>query len=109
MTLESCDEALVQAIATISQADPIIKLLQQVVQSRIKPTDAGLRAVTESWLATYRKVIETAPLSRSAMMRLDPRPRIDLLIEAGVLDPSNEAGQSLRAGFEKRLAQTPSD
>ncbi|MGQ0694318.1 MAG: hypothetical protein ACT4OL_01925 [Nitrospiraceae bacterium] len=106
---ESCEKALGQAIATISQADPIIRLLPQVMQGRIKPTDAGLRAITESWLATYRKVIETAPLRRSAMMRLDPRPRIDLLIEAGVLDPTDEAGQSLRAGFEKRLAQTPSN
>jgi hypothetical protein len=42
------------------------------------------------------------------MMRLDPRPRLEVLINAGVLDPSNEAGQSLRASFEKRLAQIPS-
>jgi hypothetical protein len=107
--LEPCEKVLSEAIATISQADPIVKLLQQVEQGRIKPTDAGLRAITESWLATYRKVIETAPLCRSAMMQLDPRPRIDLLIEAGVLDPTNEAGQSLRTGFEKRLAQMPSN
>ena len=106
---EPCDKALSEAIATISKADPIIKLLQQVEQGRIKPTDAGLRAITESWLATYLKVIETAPMRRSAMMRLDPRPRIDLLIEAGVLDPGNEAGRFLRTGFEKRLAQTPSN
>lgn len=85
-----------------------MKLLQQVTLGRMKPTDAGLRAVTESWLGTYRKVIETIPLSRLAMMRLDPRPRIDLLIDAGVLDPSNEAGQSLRTSFENRLAQAVS-
>ncbi len=100
---------LSQAIATISLFDPIIKLLQQVTLGRMKPTDVGLHAVTESWLGTYRKVIETAPLSRLSMMRLDPRPRIDLLIDAGVLNPSNEAGQSLRTSFEKRLAETPSD
>jgi hypothetical protein len=107
--LEPCEKVLSEAIATISQADPIVKLLQQVEQGRIKPTDAGLRAITESWLATYRRVIETVPLGRSAMMRLDPRPRLDLLIEAGVLDPTNEAGQSLRTAFEKRLAQLPSN
>lgn len=103
--LEPRDKELSQAIATISEADPIIKLLQQVMQGRIKPKDARLQAITESWLATYQNVIETMPLPRSAMMRLDPRPRIDLLIEVGVLHHSNEAGRSLRAGFEKRLAQ----
>lgn len=106
---ESSDSALSQAIATISQSDPIIKLLQQVTLGRMKATDAGLRAVTDSWLGTYRQVIEATPLSRQATLRLDPRPRIELLIEAGVLDPSNEAGQSLRMSFEKRLAQAGSD
>ncbi|MBI3356754.1 MAG: hypothetical protein HY038_08305 [Nitrospirae bacterium] len=106
---ESSETALSQAIATISQSDPIIKLLQQVTVGRMKPTDAGLRAITESWLGTYRKVVETPPLSRSAILRLDPRPRIDLLIDIGVLDSSNEAAQSLRRSFEKRLAEAPSD
>lgn len=106
---ESSDTALSRAVATISQSDPIIKLLVQVTLGRMKPTDAGLRAVTESWLGTYRKVIETTTLSRLGIMRIDPRPRIDLLIDAGVLDPSNEAGQSLRKSFEQRLAETPSD
>jgi hypothetical protein len=106
---KSNDTDLSQAIATISLFDPTIKLLQQVTLGRMKPTDAGLNAVTESWLGTYRKVIETAPLGRLSLMRLDPRPRIDLLIDAGVLNPSNEAGQSLRTSFENRLAETPSD
>ena len=106
---EPTDTALSQAIATISQSDPIVKLLQQVVLGRMKPTDAGLRAVTESWLGTYRKVIETIPLSRPAMLRLDPRPRIDVLVEVGVLDPSNAAGQSLQTSFEQRLAQAASE
>src|SRR5215212_5614176 len=66
------DVALPQAIATICQSDPIIKLLQQVTLGRMKPTDAGLRAVTESWLKTYRQVVETAPLSRRALARIDP-------------------------------------
>lgn len=106
---ESNAAALQQAMATISQSDPIIKLLQQVTLGRMKPTDAGLRAVTESWLRTYQKVIEAAPLSRRAMVRLDPRPRIAVLIEAGVLDPANEAGKSLQTSFDARLAQAPLD
>lgn len=106
---ESSETELARAITSIAQSDPIIKLLQQVALGRMKPTDAGLRAVTESWLSTYRKVIETMPFSGSAMMRLDPRPRLDLLIEAGVLDPTNETGKSLRASFEMRLVQAGSN
>lgn len=106
---EDQDPALRQAIATISQSDPLIKLLQQVTLGKMKPTDAGLRAVTESWLKTYQTVVETSSLGRQALMRIDPRPRIDVLIQAGVLDQANEAGQSLRRSFEQRLAQAGSD
>lgn len=101
------DTALQQAIATIGQSDPIIKLLQQVALGRMKPTDAGLRAVTESWLRTYRTVIEGTALNRQALLRLDPRPRIAVLRDAGVLDPGNETGQSLQTSFETKLAQAP--
>ncbi len=106
---ENGHEALSRAIATISNTDPLIKLLQQVKLGRSQATSLAIRAITEAWLETYRKVIETTPLSRSALVRLDPRPRIDVLIEAGVLDSSNEAGQFLRTSFENRLAQAVSE
>jgi len=99
------DLALRQAIAAICQSDPIIKLLQQVALGRMKPTDAGLRAVTESWLKTYQHVVETTSLDRQTLARIDTRPRIDVLIDAGVLDPGHEAGLSLRRAFEKQSAQ----
>ena len=98
------DAALRQAIAAICQSDPIIKLLQQVALGRMKPTDAGLRAVTESWLKTYQHVVETAALDRQTLARIDPRPRIDLLIDAGVLDASHEGARSLRHAYETRSA-----
>ncbi len=44
--MESGEQALQRAIATISQSDPLTKLLEQVKLGRMKPTDAGLRAVT---------------------------------------------------------------
>jgi hypothetical protein len=99
------DEAISLAISTVAQTDPLIKLLQQVKLGRSQATSPAVRAITESWLETYRKVIESSPLSRRFLLRLDPRPRIDVLIEAGMLDPSNEVGLSLRTSFERRLAQ----
>lgn len=106
---DSNDRTLHHAIATITQSDPLIKLLQQVAMGKMKPTDAGLRAVTESWLNTYQAVIETTPFSRQSLLRLDPRPRIDVLVQAGIIDLSHVAGQSLRHSFERILAQAESD
>jgi len=56
--MESGDQALQRAIATISQSDPHTRLLEQVKLGQMKPTDAGFRAVTGSWMGTYQKVIE---------------------------------------------------
>lgn len=103
------DSALQKAINTIAQSDPIIKLLQQVRLGRMKSSDAGLRAVTESWLRTYQSVIEAAPLNRPALLRLDPRPRVAVLVDAGVLDQEDDTSRSLQASFEHQLARAPID
>jgi len=98
--MEPNEEALHRAISTIAQSDPLIKLLQQVSLGKIEPTDAGLRAITVSWLATYQKVIEVGGLSQQDLRRLDPNPRLAVLIERGVLPGDHGAITSLRASFE---------
>ncbi|MBH0193859.1 MAG: hypothetical protein HP492_19210, partial [Nitrospira sp.] len=45
------EQTMARAIAAISHSDPLIKLLHQVRLGRMKPADAGLRAITESWLS----------------------------------------------------------
>ena len=106
---EAEDQQLRRAIDTLSQSDPIIKLLQEVKLGRMKASDAGLGAITEAWLGTYQKVLETTALSRQALVRLDPSPRVDVLIEAGILNPDHQAVSSLRVSFEKALAQAVSE
>jgi len=101
---DASEQAIRQAINTISQSDPLIKLLQEVKLGRMKPTDPGLRAITESWLGTYKKVLETSSLDRLALLRLDPLPRLDVLIDASILPPDHAAVTSLRAIFEKALS-----
>jgi len=93
-----------QAIQTLSQSDPIVKLLQQVKLGRMRPDDAGLRAVTETWLGTYRRIIEGGTLGAAALRRLDPAPRLTSLIEAGVLAADHAAVKALTEAFEKALA-----
>ena len=62
--MESGDQALQRAIATISQSDPLTKLLEQVKLRRMKPTDAGLRAATGSWIGIYQKIIESGGFTK---------------------------------------------
>jgi hypothetical protein len=47
----------------------------------MKPTDAGLRAVTGSWMGTYQKVIESGGFTSQALRCIDPNPRLAILIE----------------------------
>jgi hypothetical protein len=104
--MEPSEVALQRAISTVAQSDPLIKLLEQVRLGRMQPTDAGLRAITVSWLGTYQKVIETGGLSQHGLRRLDPMPRLAALVEAGVLPNDHQAVTSLRASFETAFKQT---
>ena len=102
--MDSDEQGLRRAIATISQSDPLIKLLNEVRHGRMKPTDAGLHAVTASWMGTYQKVIESSGFTRQALRRLDPHPRVAILIECGVLTGEQQAVADLRTSFERAVA-----
>ena len=94
-----------EAISTLSQSDPIIKLLQQVKLGRMRATDQGLLAITESWLNTYRKVLESASdLDQTSLNRLDPSPRVDVLVDSGVLKADHPAVVALREAFHRSLS-----
>ena len=102
--MESGEQALQCAIATISQSDPLTKLLEQVKLGRMKPTDAGLHAVTASWMGTYQRVIESGGFIRQALRRIDPNPRVAILIVCGVLTGEQQAVTALRTSFERAVA-----
>lgn len=99
----SDEQAVQRAILSIAQSDPLIKLLQQVRLGRMKPTDAGLRAVTESWIGTYEKALATDGLTHSDLRRLDPTPRMAVLIDAGVLTDDHQGVVSLKASYNRVL------
>ena len=105
LIMESSEQALQRAITTIAETDPLIKLLAQVKLGRMQPGDAGLRAIIVSWLGTYQKVIESDGLSRQGLRRIDPLPRLTVLIDAGVLPNDHQAVTSLRASFDTAFNQ----
>jgi hypothetical protein len=94
-----------EAISTIAQSDPIVTLLQQVKLGRMRANDPGLRAITESWLNTYRKVLESpSGLDETSLLRLDPSPRLDVLVNSGVLKADDRAVAALREAFRRSLS-----
>jgi len=101
----SGQQALEGAISTISQSDPLIKLLQQVRFGRMKPTDVGLRAVTESWLEIYENALSTEGLTGSDLRRLNPAPRLEVLIEVGVLTDDDPGVTSLKASYDRAVVR----
>lgn len=104
MTTEH-QQFLDQAIGKLSQSDPLVKLLQEVRLGRMRPTDAGLQAITESWLETYRQVLQGAnDMDAVSLRRLDPSPRLEVLISAGILASDHPAVLALRTTFEQKLA-----
>lgn len=104
------DEPAVQrAISTILQSDPLIKLLQQVRLGRLKPTDTGVRAIAESWLETYGEALATNGLTQSCLRRLNPAPRLAVLIDVGVLTDNHPGVKSLTAAYDRAVACAPPD
>ncbi len=101
---ESNEQYLQQAISTLAQSDPITKLLNEVKLGRMQPTDVGLRAITESWLGTYRQILQKPhALDHGSLLKLDPSPRLDVLTEAGVIPSDHAAVVALRTVYQQAL------
>ena len=73
--MDEQEEQVRRAIGTLLQSDPLIKLLQEVRLGRMKATDPGLRAVTESWIGVYGQGLKSQPLPDASLPRLDPSTR----------------------------------
>ena len=65
----------------ILRRDLALKRKSRVKLGRMKPADAGLRAVTDLWMGTYQKVIESGGFTSQALRRIDPNPRLAILID----------------------------
>ena len=102
--MEQTEEQMRRAIGTLLQSDPLIKLLQEVRLGRMKAADPGLRAVTESWMEVYAQVLEAQPVPPEFLPRLDPTPRLQVLVDAGVLSWDHAGTQRLRDVFQRLSA-----
>ena len=101
------DHLLQRTIASISQSDPLIKLLEQVRLGRMKRTDAGLRVIIDAWIETYRKAIASPGLTKQSLRRLDPSPRLDVLVQEGMLSAEDAGVRALAADFDGAVGTAP--
>lgn len=70
------------------------------------PKDSpALRAIITSWLETFAQILNDAHgiLDEVGVRRLDPNPRIAVLIEAGLLTDSDPQVESIRAAYREAL------
>ena len=74
----------------------------------MQANDPGLRAITESWLSAYRKAIDSPGLTRQSLLRIDPAPRLTVLIEQGMLPSNHEGATKLLADFTQALSRASS-
>lgn len=98
-------QALTRAISTISQSDPLIKLIEQVRMGRMQATDPGLRAITESWLGIYEQALSLDGFTRFDLRRLNPAPRLAVLTQVGVLSDEHPGLISLKVSYERALSR----
>src|SRR4026208_95507 len=103
--MNDVEHLLHRTIAVISQSDPLIKLLEQVRLGRMTRSDPGLRVITDTWVATYRKAVATPGLTKQALRRIDPSPRLDLLAQEGLLPVDHAAARELLADLQPALSR----
>ena len=99
--MDDHEEQIRRAIGTLLQSDPLIKLLQEVRLGRMNATDPGLRAVTESWLGVYAQVLKSQSVAAAGLLRLDPVPRLQVLVDTGVLSWDHPGTRDLRELFQR--------
>jgi hypothetical protein len=108
--METSEQFLDRAMQTLQRSDPIPKLLPQVRLGRMPKDSPALIAILESWLEAFIQVLKDgqAVLNVEGALRLDPNPRIAVLIEAGVLTDDQPQVKTLREAWSEALqiAQT---
>jgi len=103
--METSEQFLDRAMKLLQRSDPIPKLLPQVRLGRMPKDSPALTAILDSWLEAFIQVLKDAQavLDIGGVKRLDPNPRIAVLVEAGVLPEDHPHVQTLRDTWSAAL------
>jgi len=103
--LDTSEQFLGRAMTLLQRSDPIPKLLPQVRLGRMPKDSPALIAILESWLEAFVQVLKDgqAVLNVEGVKRLDPNPRIAVLVEAGVLAEDQPYVRTVRDAWSAAL------
>ena len=103
--METPEQFLDRAMKLLQRSDPIPKLLPQVRIGRMPKDSPALAAIIDSWLEAFVQVLKDgqAVLDVEGVKRLDPSPRIAVLVEAGVLVEDHPQVKALREAWSAAL------
>ena len=99
--MESPQDFLNRAFPLLQRSDPIPKLLPQVRLGRMPRDSPALQAIISSWLEAFVTVLKDGEtvLDVNGVLRLDPNPRLAVLLEAGVVADNDPHVQVARSAF----------
>src|SRR5438876_150181 len=99
------EQFLDRAMKLLQRSDPIPKLLPQVRLGRMPKDSPALAAILDSWLEAFVQVLKDAQavLDIGGVLRLDPNPRLAVLVEAGVLAEDHPQVKTVRDVWSGRL------
>ena len=105
--METSEQFLDRAMKLLQRSDPIPKLLPQVRLGRMPKDSPALTAILDSWLEAFVQVLKDAQavLDVGSVLRLDPNPRIAVLVEAGVLAEDHPHVKNLRDAWSDALRE----
>ena len=103
--METSEQFLDRAMKLLQRSDPIPKLLPQVRIGRMDRDSPALAAILESWLEAFVQVLKDgqAVLNVEGALRMDPNPRLAVLIEAGVLAENQPHVQAVRDAWSDAM------
>jgi hypothetical protein len=103
--METSEQFLARTMPMLQRSDPIPKLLPQVRLGRMPKDSPALAAILESWLESFIQVLKDGQtvLDVGGALRLDPNPRIAVLVEAGVLAKDHPQVKAVREAWSVAL------
>ena len=99
--METAQEFLNRALPLLQRSDPIPKLLPQVRLGRMPRDSPALQAIISSWLEAFVAVLKDGErvLDVNGVLRLDPNPRLAVLVEAGLVEGNDPHVQIARSAY----------
>ncbi|MEP6600890.1 MAG: hypothetical protein ABJB49_03675 [Nitrospirota bacterium] len=99
--VETAQEFLNRALPLLQRSDPIPKLLPQVRLGRMPRDSPALQAIISSWLEAFVTVLKDGErvLDVNGVLRLDPNPRLAVLVEAGLVEGNDPQVQIARSAY----------